>query len=308
MKQQFYSNGKLLLTSEYLVLNGATALAIPTRFGQNLIVESIEQSKIIWNSFDEKKNSWFSTILDFNFNEINTTSTFQNHKKIANRLTSILTSARKLNPNFLNNQKGYRITTHLDFPRNWGLGTSSTLINNIAQWAKINAFELLKTTFKGSGYDIAAAQNNNPILYTLNKDITKVKEVKLPWNFTEQLFFVYLNQKQNSQDAIAAYKPSKQKLEEAILQINQITQKICNCASLQEFEKLITQHEHIIANLLHKQPVKQLLFEDYRGSIKSLGAWGGDFVLATGIKKDQIYFTEKGYEVVIPFVKMIKKA
>ena len=37
--QTFYSNGKLLLTGEYVVLDGAKALAVPTRFGQNLIVK-----------------------------------------------------------------------------------------------------------------------------------------------------------------------------------------------------------------------------------------------------------------------------
>ena len=35
LKKDFYSNGKLLLTSEYVVLDGAIALAIPTRLGQS---------------------------------------------------------------------------------------------------------------------------------------------------------------------------------------------------------------------------------------------------------------------------------
>ena len=39
MKKEFYSNGKLLITGEYLVLDGAKAFALPTKFGQNLIVE-----------------------------------------------------------------------------------------------------------------------------------------------------------------------------------------------------------------------------------------------------------------------------
>jgi hypothetical protein len=37
---------------------------------------------------------------------------------------------------------GYNITTHLNFPK-MGTGTSSTLINNIAQWLQIDAFTLL---------------------------------------------------------------------------------------------------------------------------------------------------------------------
>ena len=36
MKKTFYSNGKLLITGEYVVLDGAKALALPTKYGQNL--------------------------------------------------------------------------------------------------------------------------------------------------------------------------------------------------------------------------------------------------------------------------------
>jgi hypothetical protein len=57
------------------------------------------------------------------------------------------------------------ISTQLTFPRQWGLGTS-TLIN-IAQWTQINAFTLLKSSFGGSGYDIACAQNDEPIIYQI---------------------------------------------------------------------------------------------------------------------------------------------
>ena len=59
MKKQ-YSNGKLLLTSEYLVLDGAKALAIPTKFGQDLIVQKIKEPSLIWESFDVENNCWFS--------------------------------------------------------------------------------------------------------------------------------------------------------------------------------------------------------------------------------------------------------
>ena len=53
--QTFNSNGKLLLTGEYLVLDGAKALAVPTIFGQSLSLELIDEAKIIWSSFDENK-------------------------------------------------------------------------------------------------------------------------------------------------------------------------------------------------------------------------------------------------------------
>jgi len=37
--QSFYGNGKLLLSAEYFVLDGAVALALPTKLGQSLHVQ-----------------------------------------------------------------------------------------------------------------------------------------------------------------------------------------------------------------------------------------------------------------------------
>jgi hypothetical protein len=48
--QTFYSNGKLLLTGEYVVLDGAEALALPTRFGQNLKVKQGVTQELKWLS------------------------------------------------------------------------------------------------------------------------------------------------------------------------------------------------------------------------------------------------------------------
>jgi len=61
MKKSFYSHGKLLLTGEYLVLDGAQALAIPTQKGQWLFIEETNAEGIHWQSFDENGNCWFET-------------------------------------------------------------------------------------------------------------------------------------------------------------------------------------------------------------------------------------------------------
>jgi len=37
------------------------------------------------------------------------------------------------------------------------------------------------------------------------------------------------------------------------------------------------------------------LFSDFPGSIKSLGAWGGDFVLAASASPAENYFKTRGY-------------
>ena len=60
----FYSNGKLLLTGEYLVLDGAKSLAVPTKLGQDLIVENIQEQQLIWGSFTNTGECWFEAVFD----------------------------------------------------------------------------------------------------------------------------------------------------------------------------------------------------------------------------------------------------
>lgn len=304
LKQEFYSNGKLLITGEYVVLDGADALAIPTSYGQWLLVDTIKEPKIYWNSIDEKGEIWYEDEFELINDEI--FHSIHNNNETAKRLIQILNSAKQLNPDFLKQGIGFKITTKLNFPRNWGLGSSSTLINNIANWAKVDAYKLLKETFGGSGYDIAAAQHNNPISYSISNGMSSTKEVKLQWNFTNQLFFIHLNKKQNSREGISHYQSQKENSTLSLKEISKLTSKIISCNALQEFESLITQHEDIISKIINQKTIKELLFKDYSGAIKSLGAWGGDFILATGKNDDIEYFRKKGFETIIPFKNMIK--
>jgi len=64
LKKTFYSNGKLILTAEYLVLDGAKALAIPTKYGQYLEVEDISEKVLLWKSLDEHDMVWFEAIFN----------------------------------------------------------------------------------------------------------------------------------------------------------------------------------------------------------------------------------------------------
>ena len=298
-KQTTYkSNGKLLITGEYVVLDGATALAIPTKYGQSLTVTDNNEQTLHWVSKDHTGNIWFETHIDL------TTLTSSNTSKIAKTLCTILQTARIYNTSFLKQSKGVAVLTQLDFPRDWGLGTSSTLINNIAQWAQIDAFTLLKESFGGSGYDIAAAQHNTPIFYTLKDNMPQVQPCTLTWSFTKHLFFVHLNQKQDSNQAINTYK-KLQKDPRILETITDLSKKTLVCYTLEDLERILNAHEKKIASLLGQATVKELVFPDYPKTIKSLGAWGGDFVLATGSKEDMAYFKAKGYTTIIAFDDMM---
>ena len=302
MEKTFYSNGKLLITGEYLVLDGAKALALPTKFGQYLTVSSGKNQEIHWTSFDKDKSIWFQETISF--------SEIIKYKKIENpsvksTLIEILYEAYLLNPKFLNSSKGYIISTELTFPKFWGLGTSSTLINNIAQWLEINAFELLKNSFGGSGYDIACAQNDLPIFYQIIDGNPEVEIVNYNPVFSDNLYFVYLNQKQNSKSAIASYHKKQNNLSAIFPEINKITVQITEAITLEKFQELIQKHENIMSEILEIPTVKNSLFSDFNETVKSLGAWGGDFVLVVSNENPTAYFKAKGFETIISYSDMI---
>ncbi|TRX29100.1 GHMP kinase [Flavobacterium franklandianum] len=304
MKKEFYSNGKLLITGEYLVLDGAKAFALPTKFGQNLIIEEGKNKEIKWISYDADGSIW----LDFqlSFDDILKKNTLGESESAKNTLIEILHQSYLLNPDFIDNSEGYQITTQLTFPRNWGLGTSSTLINNIAQWLKIDGFVLLNNSFGGSGYDIACAQNNSPILYHLENGSPIVEKVTFEPKFSENLHFVYLDKKQNSKAAIASYYNNKNKeLAEEIVENNKITSAVLKAKTIREFAIALEEHEAKMSNILEMQTIKESLFPDFNGIIKSLGAWGGDFVLAISKENPVDYFTGKGFKTIISYKDMI---
>lgn len=304
MKKRFYSNGKLLLTGEYVVLDGAKAFAFPTRFGQDLVIQPSSDKKINWKSFNQDGSVWFDD--SFEFAEICNPNYVEKYDSVKSTLLEILHEGYLKNPGFIDNADGYAIETHLTFPKNWGLGTSSTLINNIAQWLDIDAFELLNNSFGGSGYDIACAQNDTPISYRLENGRPIVETVFFRPDFADDLYFVYLNKKQSSKAAIASYYHNRTDgIERVASKISKITDAIIHAGDIRSFANELEKHESIMSEVLEMQTVKEALFPDFKGVIKSLGAWGGDFVLAVSRENPGRYFAGKGYDTVIPFSEMI---
>lgn len=321
MTKAFYSNGKLLITGEYAVLDGALSLALPTKYGQSLTVKKVASNQLRWTSFDEKGNIWFEETFDLSSSSHirkeqspsplyihNLKNKSRENKIVVETLLKILREANTLNPNFLGNLEGCHVETKLTFPRDWGLGSSSTLINNIAQWAEVDAYQLLWNAFSGSGYDIACAQNDHPVLYGLVDGKPKVAEVDFDPMFQDQLYFVYLNKKQNSRDGIASYQKKDFNKVKLVERISEITRKTVSCKSLSELELLMNRHEQLISQTLAMQTVKTSLFPDFKGIVKSLGAWGGDFIMVSGDEKTPSYFRSMGFKTVLSFADMVLKS
>ena len=189
----------------------------------------------------------------------------------------------------------------LNFKKDWGLGTSSTFVNNLAKWAKVDPYQLLFSTFKGSGYDIACCDLNHPIIFKKTNESIDVKKIKFKPPFIKNLFLIHLGKKQNTQLSIENYSKKQFDRIELIKKINTITDEFIKCNELTHFEELIQEHESIISKATSIIPIQNSNFSDYKdGKIKSLGAWGGDFILVTTKNKDLSYFKKRGLETIIP--------
>ncbi len=303
----FRSNGKLLLTGEYFVLDGAKALASPTLPGQTLDLKITRSGKelIQWNSFDDKGENWFNA--SYNLKDLECLSS--SDEEISDTLKDILKQLSILNPMAFETKGSYEFSTQLDFDRQFGLGTSSTLIHNLSLWAKINAFELLEKTFGGSGYDLACANAKSPILFHIEKDAPKWESVNFNPPFHDKLYLLYLGKKQNSRDGIKRYKEKTKPSAALINEISNISKAFCEISKQDEFDKLIIAHEEIISKTLELPKVKDVYFKDFPVKAKSLGAWGGDFILLshTGSWKELKTYTQKlGMENLFPYKSLVQ--
>lgn len=304
IKPKYYGHGKLLLTGEYAVLDGARALGLPTKKGQQMNIKKTNSTDLIWHSYDQNDKIWFeSTISLFDFSPVTTSDPLKSEY-----LQKLLKNAVRLNSEFLSQWNGFKIETKTEFPIDWGLGTSSTLIYLVAEWAEVNPLLLYFKTENGSGYDVACAFADGPIEYVNSSDEVSYTEIDFNPKFKEDLYFIYLENKQDSAQGIKDYLKAVKNKSTLVKTISQITEDMKNVSTLKDFAALLDIHENAIAHHTGFKKVKDLHFRDYAGSIKSLGAWGGDFVIATGLgttDKTNEYFYSKGFNTVIPYKEMI---
>jgi len=93
---KFQANGKLLLTGEYLVLSGATALAVTLQFGQQMMVAERTDRILYWESFSPE-GRWFDA--SFSLPTLDLIKTSDNYT--ARILKKWLGAIRQLRTDFL---------------------------------------------------------------------------------------------------------------------------------------------------------------------------------------------------------------
>ena len=299
MENRIYSPGKLLITSEYFVLDGALALAVPTKLGQELRTRIVRDnaSAIFWETYVEEK-IWFSLELNYQNWEIIKT----NDVERAHFIIKVLKNIQQLSKSVLQEKDSYFLRSNIEFPSDFGLGSSSTLMNNLAEWSNVDAFRLNEISLGGSGYDIAVAQQKSAILYQNNpRNIQKI-DFKPP--FLDELILVYLNQKQDSREGINAFRAQKKSI--ALRdEFSEITKKVVNCDRIDAFSELMMLHEKKLSKFLKIETAKEKYFKDCPVFVKSLGAWGGDFVLSAKFGDYKNYFFDKGFSKIFDYKKII---
>lgn len=297
---RIFSPGKLMLTSEYVAVDGALVLAIPTKLGQELFYTENEDQKslIFWEAYHQNQ-LWLKATIDYNNWKILET----NDSKASEFILKTLKNVQNLSEIKLKSDTSYHIKTNLQFPSDFGLGSSSTLMNNLAEWANIDPFILNEISLGGSGYDVAVAKEKSAVLYSRFPE--RVYEtIGFQPNFKDELIFIHLNQKQDSREGISHYR-SKPTSTELINDYSVLTKKIVNSQNLEEFSELMTIHEQKLSDFLETPTVKEKYFQDCPSFVKSLGAWGGDFVLASKFGDYQDYFKQRGFSKIFSWKDLI---
>jgi len=278
----WFANGKLLITGEYLVMEGAKALAVPLKLGQRLTVKNIDENQLIWEA-KSPIGLWFKTILKLPTLEVLET----NNQIFSNRLVLLLKNAKELSKHFLNNINGVSVETELGFNPEFGFGSSSTLVFCVSKWANVNPYLLQQKTFGGSGFDIACADAKGPITFQRIGEDIEINNVELSPKITNNLFLVYLGKKQQTSRSIKSFKKNAVFTNSDVDRITAITNEVVKAESIEDFEALLTEHEQLMSSVLQIPTIKSTCFPQYNGCVKSLGAWGGDFVLISSRNSKQ---------------------
>jgi len=300
----FRAHGKLLISAEYMVLHGSKALAVPLQSGQVLQrIRSENQGIFSWEACYGPE-VWFKASYDSSSLVILETT----DQGKAESLCKLILACIELAPSFQQELFTWDVETDLEFSPLWGFGSSSTLIALMAEWAEVNPLELHYMISEGSGYDVACAIAEQPILYWLRDDEPHYQHVPFDPPFADQLYFVWLGTKQNTREHLVSIAEHMNPGYEEIRHFSSLSQQMIEASELSDFQRLMEEHEDRLSALIQLEKVSTSRFPDLPGRAKSLGAWGGDFVMiAAETDPDRLinYLNGKGINTIFRFKDLV---
>lgn len=308
--QSYYAPGKILLVGEYAVTKGFEGLAVPVKTGQWMDVWEFNspgnaEDRLIFNALDLHGSTWFSESFDIEFlkrnsaNYADAPSTNASTDSEDSHLLKVLTL---VSPNFWKPGKSYRFETRLEFDRNSGLGSSSTFIELVCRYFKLDPFQVQDKVFGGSGYDVAIAAVQKPLIFWRTESDIHFRQWSLNPELTKDWKVVFLGNKVNSRTSTSQVNDMLDDLakdENYQMQIQKIIEIVRDAKELMAVETGIEMYQMFLSQLLGLVTpytffgVKPLP----RGVCKWLGAWGGDMLLVNSVVWDAYYSLWNGCEV-----------
>lgn len=286
------------------MLDGALALALPTKRGQWLRARALPgEHEHRWSSLLENGKEWFSA----RFTQGGTLLQASD-APTAKRLQQLFQGIAAQRPGFWAHQPCFQFETQLEFPRDWGLGSSSTLVAALARWANVDPFQLLTDTFGGSGYDIACAHAKQAVLFQRRAGQPAFLEIPFVPSFKDHIAFVHLGRKQDSREGIERYRQMVSASGKQRQRLSELTLAFLQARDVYEAMQVLEEHEAIVGEALRLPLVKAERFPNFPGTIKSLGAWGGDFVMALSDRPaiaTKRYFKIKGFETALSYEDLV---
>ena len=282
--RSYFATGKVMLTGEYLVMNGFDCIALPTKLGQWMHVWDFDTPDdssdfILYQAKDLHGNVWFETkILLPNF-ELVDPAQIENIQ--ADRLVGILKLA---DSDFWETGKSWRIETQLEFERVWGLGSSSTLVKLFADFLHLDPMNIQFEIFGGSGYDVAIAQLQKPMVYCLTADDSNWKYWRLEEYFTKDWYLVFYGQKIDSRNSLSSVQDELNDIAEDefyTAQFDKIISQTRIASNIMELESSLEMYQMLLSKALMLPTTYDILGIKpvNKGLCKWLGAWGGDMIL-----------------------------
>ena len=89
--------------------------------------------------------------------------------------------------------------------------------------------------------------------------------------------------------------------------VSELSMALPTITYFEDFCTLLQVHESILSRCLDREPI-QRQFPDFSGTLKSLGAWGGDFLMAAADQPfDDVkaYFQSKGLNTIFKYQDLI---
>lgn len=290
--EKIYSSGKLILMGEYAVLHGIDALCIPLKAGQEMLVQDSPDNHIHWSW--KYKDRYLADFVLHN----QTLEVLACKHGDPSWVIRLINLVRETSAVFLTD-KGRKIAFNNFFPPEWGLGSSSATISSLCRYAGVDAFAVNERLTGGSGADIAAATATEWFIYRKSNPTPAAWPLPFSYSLADNTWFIYSGNKQATAAHLAEVRSAENTFNMSLLpHVNWLVYKFATASALPEISKIIQDHESLIGQLIGKSPVG-LDFPDFPGKIKSLGAWGGDFLMAVSQQDDDFvrdYFTGRGYK------------